>query len=358
MTLNRSFWAGVGCSFLGLLLAAEISLRITVPSGFWYRHFDLSGDMTSLAELRDRSRYAVPPERKVVLLGDSVLGASALCEHRLPDARSKTLARALGASLEPLGYRALNLGSDGLLLPDIQALATQVASEPRQKILLLLNFRMFAKDFGQGPTALSRRFLLGSLPPDIQKRSASSGQVAEETRLGDLLYDGMAEHWFLFREAQAFKTLWYYPSQKDFFQRTLEGIVGVNEAQTDMVEAALKQKVASYYQAYDWEKTALPFTCLKDILDGWAQRGVDVTVVLTPQNPSFLGPYLDKPSFERNRRNLAAFMRPYGTKGIRYRDWSARYPAALFFDHCHLKPEGNLRYATDLQTLLTGKGKP
>src|SRR5579871_4097701 len=91
MTLSKSFLRGACFSFFGLLLLAEILLRLTVPTGFWYRHFDFSGDMTSLAELRDRIHYAVPGDHHILLLGDSVLGASSLIEHRIPGAKQKTL---------------------------------------------------------------------------------------------------------------------------------------------------------------------------------------------------------------------------------------------------------------------------
>ncbi len=353
MTLNRSLCMGACCSFFGLLLSAEVFFRVSVPSGFWYQRFDLSGDMTSLAEIKDRLRYAAPDNGRVLLLGDSVLGASALTEHRLPDARSKTLSQDLKSQLSSHGYNALSLGSDGLLLPDIESLSFEFMKNPPRRIVLLLNFRMFAQDFNEGPKALSRHFLLAELPANIQKRLSPEKPPSQEAKLGDRLYDGMAENWILFRETQTLKTLWYYPSQKDFFQRFLELVVGKNETQSDMVEAALKQKIASYYQPYLWDPQGLPFTCLKNILDAWSEKSIQVTVILTPQNQKFLGSYLDKPSFEKNRKRLALFMKPYASKGIHYEDWAVRYPSQCFLDHCHLNPEGNNRYAKDLNLTLS-----
>ncbi len=77
-------------------------------------------------------------------------------------------------------------------------------------------------------------------------------------------------------------------------------------------------------------------------------------MVLTPQNQKFLGSYLDKPSFERNRKVLAAFMKSYIRQEITYRDWADRYPSPFFLDHCHLTPEGNRQYADDLALFLRG----
>jgi hypothetical protein len=353
MNLNKSFLWGACVSFLGLILLSEIFLRLSVPAGFWYRHFDFSGDMTSLAELKDRIRYAAPQEHRVLLLGDSVLGASALMEHRIPQAREKTLYHRLRKDLASRGIPSLSLASDGLLMPDIEGLDPELQPYPPAKILLILNFRMFSEDFAEGSKALSRSFLT----PNLQSRIAPNPVPSAEAKLGDRLYTGMCDHWVLFRETQMAKTLWYYPSQKDFFQHMLEVVVGKNESQSDLIEAALKQKIAPYYKSYLWDRNALPLTCLKRVLDQWTALHIPVQVVLTPQNPKFLGSYLDKPSYRKNRKILAAFLRPYSTSGVDYLDWADRYPASFFLDHCHLTPEGNEKYAKDLAGLLFG-GKP
>src|SRR6185369_2683149 len=115
--------------------------------------------------------------------------------------------------------------------------------------------------------------------------------------LSDELFAGFCDHWFLFRETQMFKTLWYYPSQKDFFQRILESLGGRTETQTDLAEAALRLKVASYYQAYLWDERSPSFECLKRALDRWKAMGIQTLVILTPQNKAFLGDSLDGPSF-------------------------------------------------------------
>jgi hypothetical protein len=290
-----------------------------------------------------------------LLLGDSVLGASALMEHRIPHARLNTLSYCLKQKFEIGNYHALSLGSDSLLLPDMEGLSAEFSDHLPDKVLILLNFRMFSKEFGEGPKALSRYFLKGNLPQEIQLRLAPDNPPTQEARLSDWLYGGMCDHWALFRESQAAKTLWYYPSQKDFFQRILERMIGKNDAQSDILEAALIQKVGSYYQDYHWELDKLPFICLKHVLDLWVGRHIPVTVILTPQNQKFLGSYLDPQSFGYNRKILAEFMKRYASQGLHYQDWADRYPSDCFLDHCHMTPEGNRRYAEDLKLMIGGE---
>src|SRR5581483_4214961 len=95
--------------------------------------------------------------------------------------------------------------------------------------------------------------------------------------------------------------------------------------------------------------------CLKRVLDRWTAAHVPVAIVLTPQNKKFLVSYLDKPSFEKNRKTLAAFLKPYMKQGITYQDWADKYPTSALLDHCHMTPEGNERYAKDL-AMFPGKG--
>jgi hypothetical protein len=354
MFSSKSFWLGAFLALLGCLLTFEILLLFTVSTGCWYNHLDISGDMTSLSEIQDRIKYVYPLQRPLFLLGDSVLGSSALIEHRIPQARSKTLTRVLTNQFAALHQTVLSLGSDGNLLTDILALNSEIHPQSGDHILLLLNFRMFSQEFSDGSKGLSRYFLEPDLPEDIQNRLIPDPYPTQETKLSDDLYTLMCRHWLLFRETQMVKTLWYYPSQKDFYQRLLESIVGTNNTQADMIEAALKQKIASYYQPYVWDKKALAFTCLQKLLNSWTTNHVHVTVVLTPQNQKFLGDYLDKPSFKKNRALLMDFMKPYLSQGIHYDDWADHYPSSMFLDHCHLTPEGNEKYANDLMRLLEG----
>lgn len=371
MNFSKTLILGALTSFLGLVFLSEILLRLTVPSGFWYRHFDLTTDLTSLAEIQDRLRFGdirgesrvYTPGRRVLVLGDSVLGGSALTEHRVTGARQLTLGSDLKETLEGRGSPLVTLAADGALLPDLLALTKEAfpgevnAPPPQGQVLLLLNFRMFAQDFTSGPKALSRVFLKADLPAAFLPSLGKDPKRTEETDLSDRLYVFLCQHCFLFRETQTAKTLWYYPTQKDFFQHVLERVLGAPKEDEDLAEASLKLKIAPYYQAFRWPADGLPYQSLRFLLERLKSAGIPVKVVLTPQNPGFLGDYVDKSSFEANRKGLARFMKDQAFPELDYEDWSGRYPPSLFLDHCHLTPEGNRAYAKDLVDLLTGKGR-
>jgi hypothetical protein len=270
---NPPFVWGALAGFLLLLIASEAWSRRAAASGLLYRRFDLSGGLTSLPELKDRIRWIGAHERPAVLLGDSVLGPSALAEHGVADARRKTIPAFL-AALEAAGGRFVqSLASDGLLLPDLEAVGRELSGARPADVLLLLNFRMFSREFQDGPKAVSRAFLLPHLPGRTQPPESA------EAKLTQRLSDAACEHWVLFRTALLVRPLWYFPTQRDFFRR-LESRWVPESADRDLQEAALKLKVAPYYRDA-WEESSLAFSSLDRLLLSLRGSGARVTVTST-----------------------------------------------------------------------------
>jgi hypothetical protein len=347
-----SFVAGAAAGFLLLLLACEASSRSAARSGFWYRRFDFSGTLTSLPELRDRIRWARAHDSSLFLLGDSVLGASALVEHGATNARKKTVAAFLAEIGDQKGWFVQSLGADGLLLADLEAIGREIREPPAQRVLLVLNFRMFSSEFQSPRKALSRDFLTPSLPDELrQLRRAEAGSV--EARLAGRLSALACEHWFLFRTTQLLRTLWFFPTQLDFYRRMEGGLVGEGEDR-DLQEAALRLKVASYYEDR-WDDSSVAFRTLGRLLEVLGKSATRTVVVLTPQNPDFVTG--SREVVERNRGLLERFVKERETASLTYHDWSARYPAGDFLDHCHLAAEANRTYARDLGRLIESRGR-
>src|SRR6185369_15932283 len=92
----------------GLLLClgtSEILCRFAAWDGFWYRHWNFTGDLASLPEIRDRFHSVSQEPQKIYLLGDSVLGPTALREHRVASPRTHSLAAFLQSSAPSKGWK-------------------------------------------------------------------------------------------------------------------------------------------------------------------------------------------------------------------------------------------------------------
>jgi hypothetical protein len=353
---DRAFLAGAAATFFTLLLLAEAAARLAAGSGWLYRRIDFAGSLTSLPELEQRIAWNSRRPYPVFLLGDSVLGATALWEHRVARPRRLTVPARLAPSAAAAGISVQSLAADGLLLPDLEAIdraigASQAKGKELARRVIVLNFRMFAAEFAAPGKALSRDFLLPELraegsPPD----PALAGR---DDALGDRLSAGAARYCALARTAWQLQPLWYFPTRRDAFRRLLEPAHGgPAEENTDLQDAALHLKVDPYYRDR-WDTGSPAFHALGALLEAArSHRDVQTIVVLTPQNPEFVG---DPAIFAWNRRVLGEFVARHGQPGegsVAYRDLADRFPAGRFLDHCHLTPEGNREYAQILLALI------
>ena len=273
------------------------------------------------------------------MLGDSVLGATALWEHRVPQPKHQTIPAYLAQESASLGWSVESLGADGLLLPDLEALGREVDRAPPSRLLIVLNVRMFAPEFAEPAKALSRDFLLPALSGELPDPRMAGLEDSLDARLSA----ASARFSVLLRTARQLQPLWYFPTRRDAFRRWLEPETGASALSADLEEAALRLKVDPYYRAR-WDSSSLPFRALGALLDGTRGRGGAV-VVLTPQNPDFVG---DRDLFDLNRRVLREFIVARRDPSVLYRDFADRFPPERFLDHCHLTPEGNREYAQAL----------
>jgi hypothetical protein len=336
---HRAFQAGFLLALVIWLVCAEAFCRAGA-AGLWYRHFDFSGRLVSLPELRDRLAYFTHQPATVCLLGDSVAGASALIENRIPNAEQSSLTHRLQVHFETQGRHLFSLSADGLLIPDIESIAAQFDAARPGTVLILLNYRMFAPEF-QTDGAGSRAFLPGD---GAMARSA-------ETSLGATVEALANRYSALFRSTQLLKSLWYFPSQKDFFQRQLEQWFP-NPRDADLAEAALALKVAPYYRNVEWHPDSAAFRSLGGLLDHLHTLQIPARIVFTPQNTTFLHDVLNPVLFHDNRVVLGEFVYAHAGTDTAYFDWAERYPSKSFLDHCHLTRDGNDQYAQDLVKLL------
>jgi hypothetical protein len=347
---DRAFVAGAAATFLALILLAEFAARWAAGSGWLYRHFDLSGSLTSLPELRQRVAWNDRRPYPIFLLGDSVLGATALWEHRVEHPRRLTIPAALAPPAAARGMSVQSLGADGLLLPDLEAIDRTIEARRAQthasaRRVIVLNVRMFAAEFAAPGKAVSRDFLR----PELEGGVPDATLGRREDALGEGLSTSAARYCALARTAWQLQPLWYFPTRRDAFRRLLEPASAAADENTDLQEAALHLKVDPYYRDA-WDTSSPAFRALGALLEAARSRGTNQTiVVLTPQNPEFVA---DAATFDRNRRVLSEFVGARMGASVAYRDLAKAFPPEKFLDHCHLTPEGNREYAQALLALL------
>ncbi len=341
---RRDFARGALAAFAVLLCAAELGARLLVSSGNLPRVIDVSGSLTTLAELRSRARAL---RGATGLLGDSVAGPTALLQHPVPRARGETPAARPGTRM-PIS----SLSADGLTLPDLEGLAERLGDGAPADVFVLLNFRLFAASFEPPADALSREALLPSSAEDLRaaRRSAAPATSATAAKTGDALgrrlYESAADVSRLFLVSQALRARVLAPSRKDVVERSLARLLPAAEDE-DLTASLLRLRIAPFYEDRDWNPDSPAFASLRRLLSRRANGAGATVVVLVPQNPGETASLA--PSRLAGNRALvrSAAESVLGPRG-RFVDLVDALPAGAFLDHCHLTGEGNARLAGEL----------
>lgn len=344
---GRSFALGALTSLLLLLIVSELACRALLGTGALYGLVDASGTLTSVAEVKARAR-AFAPRKAVGLLGDSVAGVTALVQHRVPRARQRSLTAELDRRLSPRGV--LPLSADGLLLPDVEGLLEALEDPPRD-VVLLLNFRMFARTWETEASASSRD---GLLPAAMAGRRESPSAAGAKGRLDARLYESAARASSLFLVTQVLRARLFVPTRKDAIERGLSRLLPTAE-DDELAASVLRLRIAPIYEDRDWNPSSPAFSSLGRILARRRSAGRTL-VALAPQNPSETAAIA--PERLRSNRDLLkrTVVSALGADGA-WIDLSDALPQDAFLDHCHLTGEGNVRLAEDLAAAFAGPGR-
>jgi len=350
--LDRRTAATAALTFMLLAGCAELVSRGLSSSRALYGRISLSGVLTSLPGLEDGVRWGLrgqsPP---VLLLGDSVLGASAMFERGRPDARRSTVPAALAGRRASMRSRVVSLAADGLVPGDLEAIAyvldqTVSRSARPARVVLVVNVRMLASELDRDGQRVSRDFLLPALPPSSRAELVPAATSRGEA-IGTRLYGAAASASVLFRLSQQLRALWYYPTPADARQRLVEVVFG-KPPTGDVEEAALRMRVEGFYQEL-WREDAPAVRALRRLIPALRHADPRLLVVFSPQNPSYMA--RGGPELEAANANLLRTIVGPGASGS-FVDLSSAFGEALFLDHCHLTAEGNLRLAEEIDRRL------
>ena len=333
-----SYVAGFLSSVLVGFVLVEIGFRIF---NFPYRFLDVTGYTTSIHEINDRLKYYRSLDTNVLLLGDSILGPSALLENVVDRSRDQTLTKFLQEELNPQNIKAVNFGADGLLLPDMATISQEVVKHDFPLTILLINMRMLSDVFNTPAKAFFNSNL-----------ALNSTLETTEQAAGDVIFDTLAKSLVSFRRLQQLRSLWFMPNPESVFQRMIEQFSPVKDR--DFKEMTLRQKVSQFYQSKTPDNQDYFFVALNKILELYMKNNQSLLIVFSPQNPEFVYGRNIKELLNSKISAISNEVARYQTAKIKFTSYAEAYKRSdIFLDHCHLTPEGNKLFAKDLVKLIS-----
>jgi hypothetical protein len=276
----------------------------------------------------------------VLVLGDSVMGSSAMESAGIANASGRTIPARFEhlLNLATVNATVANLAMDGALVGDylgLLSLLTEHRLRPAAAVIQI-DYRLLSplhdvEDAGN----LSRDWLTSYaapwagllVPPDRTARST------------ERLIDRLISRMILLR-SDAYLRLRNLHA-RFFANRTAT----VAERDRERYNDLLRMRVGRFYlneTDITASATLLAFAALMDQL---RQMAIPTAVFLTPANPEFLRDQINRPVYAYNVHALGEwFRRRYGgTRLLRLISMENIFGPADFLDHTHLTPEANAK---------------
>lgn len=326
---TRAFWVAL----LILLALCEAVARIVYPSVLGK---GTEGYLSSAAYVQD-ILSAARDSHSVVMMGDSILGPSALREHHVENPQRNQLSAILRTMLKSSNVPVVTVSADGMLPADMAAALMLPSPRLTNHLIVVLNVRMFSPDF----QVAGRDFFFSFL----KKESPYSGdplfRISDEA-LGSRLFNAATQSSTLFRLLYQMRGLWFTPNPQAAFQVLFERAFG-EATDGDLKEAILRSRVQSFYAPRLWMESDVQISKLLELARSAISQGGRILVVMAPQNPQFLPTPEAALQLRRNVARLEVLLKEID--GVRFHSFVDAYPTEYFLDHCHLSPQGNETFA-------------
>jgi hypothetical protein len=342
LSRNLVFKACLVC--LLLLAGTEMLLGLAKNHSLFFELFNQQ--IPSREILTDLLAVRRPASRPlVVVMGDSVVYGSGLHAHGVRHWREQTIAAFLQKQLPQ--YTVLDLSLDGALPGDYLALYAAVRKLKPAWMVLEFNYRMFSQKYQAQADALSRPWLNEVWPnPMFPKPKLTAG---------DKIANFLRKYSLLYRYAEAFRNAVFFPSREEVFNGLIQTLLPARSLQDPGdKELLLKLKLKPYYYTPVLVPAHTALQAGSLLIQRLGEDQQPYLAFFTPQNLDFIEEIADPASFSRNLSicDLALGSRTVA-RGSGYFNWFNLYPAAAFYDHCHLEPKYNENLAKKLaETML------
>jgi hypothetical protein len=327
-----------------LLLVVNFSIGIFKKEPAFYEFFN--NQIPSQYVMRDLlDAYDKQPEKKIVIMGDSVMYGSGLFANGIKKWREATIPAYLRHYLPQ--YKIVDLSLDGCLLPDFLELYRYAKTINPEWIIIDLNYRMFASKYQTSESKLSRKWLGNK---ELISKSRFDWQMVN----ADYFMEVGRKYSDLFRYAESLRGAVFFPSREERMNMFLKKILPSDNWQESIDnDVLLKLKIKPYYFSPELDEKVIAIQTLINLVRQLKNDHQKFIIFYTPQNLAFIEEVWEEASFRYNIQFVnQIFQSEVDQNQYHYYDWTNKYTAESFWDHCHLTPEFNRDMARELSQII------
>ncbi len=323
-----------------LFLGSSFAIFVFKQNPEFYKIFN--NQIASREVMQDIIKtYSRSTKPIILIMGDSVVYGSGMQAHSVRQWREHTIPAFLSQKLED--YTVIDISMDGSLPLDYLALYQLSRRLKVEWVILDINYRMFSRKYQEGSKALSRMWLQGDVPE-------VPFDLKCDFTVGDHILMQSQKVSLLFRYSEALRNSIFFPTREEKFNQWLRMLLPARAIrEPEDKDMLLKLKIKPYYFTPAMDESNVSLQALSIFLEQMRIQQQKYMVFFTPQNMEFIEEIYAEEAFTKNMKYIQDTLQDdTAPNKYRYFDWSGKYPAPAFYDHCHLLPRYNEKLAQAL----------
>ncbi|MGE0383652.1 MAG: hypothetical protein AB7Q97_02920 [Gammaproteobacteria bacterium] len=308
-------------------------------------------DIQSPAALVTKATYTARFQgRRIVLIGDSLVVGEAMALSGNRDWRRHTLSVALEEELSARTPErpvlVMNLGMNGAVPADVEALVGAMLPQKPDVIVLDVSLRSFSLDFAEGAARNSRTWLADGLQLTASGRlPALSGERGFEALVTRL----MTNSWRTYQMRDFVRSRWLDGEPRDVVKRLRERLERDNLTNhADTNEMMLLMRVRKRYASSTLDYSNTQFAALMRTIAKMRVAGQHAVIFYAKENPRLLAGLMDEERYATMLHELEEAIVGASGPEITYLGPLADLHAGNYLDHVHVDAQGYGIYARHL----------
>lgn len=344
---------GVIAAVAAILFVVDRGLRLFESrTNFVQREVEIQGPATLFAKISDMMR--VPAERRIALLGDSLIFGSAMQQAGVSNWREQNLAAHLRSEMTAKSVgpvEIFNLGMNGALPADIEKIVNALSTVGVRAVVLDVNLRHFSRDFASPQTTLSRPWLANF-------RISSGGLLLDPHDGGafDSAVDTLAvNYWYTYRVRDQLRLWLLGQSPYELVQNLRDRINSLFRPGGDLLDSDMRQilNARARYSDIVLAPENPQIAALTRLVRKLRDEKVPTVIFYATERPDVIDSITD-PTLHRQRlAQLADIIERNRGKSVVYLGPLGTLVPDDFIDHVHVLPAGYRKYSEMLAQRLT-----
>lgn len=297
--------------------------------------------------------------KKVIMLGDSLIAGQTMRDHGDGNWRKHTISAALQQRLDSLegeNTRVLNLGMNGVLPADLEAMIDGLILTKPEFLVINVSLRSFSQDFAAPDAQNSRDWLKDGVS---FRKNGSIVRLPNQRGPANAIEKMLLNNWTTYRMRDALRARYINGEPRDLLQRVRDGIAAKGSAGPTgpAAEMRLLLQVRTRYSNVSLDAANPQFAAWTRMLAKLKAANQKTVIFYGTESPRLLPSLIDSARYNQLMDQLSGSVRSIG-EPLRYIGPNKDLTDDVFLDHVHVNAAGNESYSKKILAAMSLDSTP